>query len=739
MRIILAVSLFLLFGLTPLLTSAQQSSQVSGTVVDPDHAAVAHANVRLLSADGRQIAETLTDNQGYFTFRESCPGHCLVEVHQLGFRLQKQSAAEQPVVLQVAPIQERVVITANRTETPTSEVGADITVIGSKEIEEQQPLLLTEVLQNTPGLAVVRSGGLGSNASVFARGGDSDHNKVLLDGIPINEPGGFWDFGNLAADDLDRIEIVRGPQSALFGSDAMASTIQLFSRRGTEEGARPHFRFNFDAGKYNTLHGGAAISGLTNQVDYDLSWDQLRTDNQDPNNAFRDSTASANLGWNPDERNHFRLILRGDSSLVGTSGQTAFGRPDLDSFFRRGEGFGGGSWHQQSSSSWDQRATYTFSRSRQVSRDLGLDPPFTPSFDGHVAPFEFFDFATNFLNDTRRHHLDYQSDLRLGSPIDAWGRHAVTFAFDWDREQGTIGDRDSTDPFTHAVRDNFGGTFQDQLVLRRLFLAAGMRVEHNGSFGFAVVPRGSAAYFLRQGSGFFGATKLKFNFGLGIKEPSFTQSFSRVPAFLGNPNLRPERVRAFDFGVDQRLWNEHAKLEVNWFDNRFRDLIEFETISFNPFTGSFININETKAQGAELVAEIAPRAGLRFTAEYTYLNGRIVKSNIPTDPVFGQGQQLLRRPRHSGSVGVSWNWRHLTVTSNALYVGRRVDSDFLGLIPPLTSDDPYTNWRLAWVYRFSKHVSYTGEFNNMLDQKYMEALGFPALRFTYRTGARFEF
>jgi vitamin B12 transporter len=247
------------------------------------------------------------------------------------------------------------------------------------------------------------------------------------------------------------------------------------------------------------------------------------------------------------------------------------------------------------------------------------------------------------------------------------------------------------------------------------------------------------AYLLRQSSGDFGATKLKFNFGLAFKEPTLVELFSPDPFFMGNPRLRPERNRSFDFGVEQRILNDRAKVEVNWFENRFRDLVEFNVTDPATFAGSFLNVNAAKSNGAEVILETAPKAGLKLTAAYTYLNTLITQSSTPTDPVFGVGQALLRRPRHSGSLGAIWNWRKLTASPTLTYVGRRVDSDFEGLVPPLTSDPSYTRWDLACTYRFSKKFAYTGAITNALNRSYMESLGFPALPIAFRMGGRFTF
>jgi outer membrane cobalamin receptor len=277
------------------------------------------------------------------------------------------------------------------------------------------------------------------------------------------------------------------------------------------------------------------------------------------------------------------------------------------------------------------------------------------------------------------------------------------------------------------------------MIWGRLVLTNGLRVEQNDSFGKTVVPRTSASYLLRPLGQVFGATKLKFNFGLGIKEPTLTQSFSPSPFFGGNPNLRPERARSFDYGVEQRFWGDRAKLELNGFTNLYRELIAFEAISFVPFQGTFFNLAQSRADGAEVIFEVAPRQGLRLGGNYTFLQGVIERSSQPDDPVFRQGQELFRRPKHSGSLFAAWDFKQLTLTSNTLFVGRRVDSDFSSLFPPLISSPGYTKWDIGCNYRSRHRLTYFGIFENVLNQRYMEALGFPALRASYRAGARVVF
>lgn len=723
--------------------AAQASQQtISGIVLDQTQAAVPRAWVRLLDPSNQEVARTLTDDQGRFRFEGLRAAHYSIEVGLTGFETQTQIASpgtEVQVVLRVAPVRESVVVTATRTSAPMEQVGASTTVLSKDEITNRQEQTVEELLPSVPGVTVVRSGGLGALTSVFVRGGNSNYNKVLLDGIPLDQPGGDYDFSNLTLENLDRIEVVRGPQSALFGTDAMASVIQLFARRGQAEDRRPHVSLSAEGGKYKTWHARGGLFGQTRAFDYSLGWSRVSTENQGPNAFFHGTSISANLGYGLGQHTTLRLILRGELSRAGTPGQTAFGSSDRDSFFRRRDGYGGFSIRNETTSFWEQRVTYTFSRSRQVSRDLGTDPPFTPSFEGHTALFPFCDFAFDFINDSRRHHVSYQSDFRTGLLDRPLGRHIFTFAFEWDRELGSLGDRLLPEPPTRAKRDSFGGTFQDQMIWGPASLGYGVRVEDNDSFGRTVIPRGSIAYLVRKSGESFGATKLKFNFGLGVKEPTFVESFSPVPSFKGNPSLGPERARSFDSGVEQRFWRDRGKLELNWYDNRFSDQIAFQTVSETPFVGTFFNVGRSKAKGGEVLIELAPGGGLRGIGSYTYLDSQITASANPGSLTTGVGRPLLRRPRHSGSFELVWSCGGINITSTTLFIGRRADSDFAFLQPPLTSNPGYTKWDLGWSFRSPHRVTYFGVVENVLNQSYMEALGFPALKLTYRAGARLIF
>lgn len=732
--------LALLPAFLPLHASPVSAGTLTGIVLDPNRDPLPRVSVRLLDPAGAEVSRTLTDSHGRFRFDRLATQTYTLTAELVGFETltrNGQPGTRIELVLRLAPVREQVVVTATRTDAPSGQIGASTSVITAEELQNRLVLPVSDALRPMVGTAVVRSGGLGTTTSLFVRGGESDHNKVFLDGIPLNDPGGFFDFTNLMAENIARVEVVRGPQSALFGSDAMASVVQLFSRRGRAETPRPRFSLSIEGGNNDTWQSRAGLTGEAGAFDYSFHWARLSTDNREPNNTFHNTSLSGNLGWALSEDTSLRLILRSELGRVGTPGQTAFGRPDRDAFLRRRDADVALVLRNQTASFWEQRLSYAFAQSRQVSRNLIADPAFVPEFDGRQSPFAFFDFLSDFLNHTRRHHLSYQSDWRAGSAARPGGQHLFTFAFEWDRERGAFGDRLFGGVPVQAQRDNFGWVFQHQALWRRLFLTNGVRIEDNNSFGRSVIPRSSLAYFLRHGGGRLGTTKLKFNFGLGIKEPSLLESFNSGSFAFGNPDLAPERTRSFDFGVEQRFWRDRGKLEVNWFDNRFRDLISFEITSFVPFTGTFFNLGRTKAKGAEAVLELVPGRGLRGRASYTFLDSQVTQSGTVFDPVFEEGNRLLRRPKHSGSLQIDWDWRRLTVASTTVFVGRRTDSDFalLGLI----ANPGYTKWDLAWAYRSSYRVTYFGVVENLLNQDYMEALGFPALKLTFRAGARVKF
>ena len=433
---------------------------ITGTVMDLSGGALPRATVRLIDSDGSELGRTLTDAGGVFQFDEAAlhdlPARGVVDRVRAGDHRRGAEHARHHLVAGGGGARKRARL-RDPDRSATSQIGTTTTVITAEDLANRSNLSVGDVLRSVPAVTVVRTGGLGNLTSVFIRGGESNYTKVLLDGIPLNDPGGFFNFGSLTTDHLERIEIVRGPQSALFGSDAMAGVIQLFSASADRLTKPFSVIGSLEAGNFSTWHGGAGVAGHAGTFTYHLEGARLETDNEEPNNAFRHSSVAVNVGGSINERTSVRLIARGSSGRVGTPGQAAFGRPDLDAFGDRRDTLVGASARMRASSRWEQQLFYTFANSRQISSNLVADPPYTPAFDGRTSPFEFFDFLFDSKDDFDRHHLGYQSDWRLGSIARRSGEHIVTAAFEWEHEGGTLDDRLTPDAPSWSVATTSGG------------------------------------------------------------------------------------------------------------------------------------------------------------------------------------------------------------------------------------------------------------------------------------------
>jgi len=709
------------------------SLDVTGSVTDQSGRPLPRAIVQVVAADGSTAASTFTDPDGAFHIANA-PDGCRLQASLTGFTTATApcSASAVTLALSVAPLAEHVVVSATRTEAPSGQVGAALTVFDNTEIERRQQPLVSDLLRDAPGAVVARTGAPGGLTSLFVRGGESTYTKVLLDGVPLNDPGGAFDLSNITSQNLDRIEFVRGANSALYGSDAMTGVVQLFTKRGAT--AKPAYYFSIEGGSFSTARASAGVAAKAGRADYSLDVAGYSTDNDVPNNQFRNTTVSGSAGTALAQDASLRFIGRIEDGRAGTPGQTAFGRPDLDAYYKRLDGVWGVSF-DQSLGAFHQRATYGLNIQHQQSTDLLADPPYTPSFDGHTSPFEFDDFTFDSRTNLTRHRASYQAD-------ETWttahaGTHVDTALVDWDGERATLVDA-LANTSDRESRDNVGVSLQHQALWSQAFVTAGVRFEHNASFGNAIVPRVSAAAYLRKSTGTIGSTRVHATAGSGIKEPNFTQSFSTSPFFLGNPDLKPERSRSFDAGVEQRLAGDRARVDVTWFDNRYKDIIGLQIIDPAAFTSQYFNIGLTTAKGAELSGDVALVRGLRAKAGYTYLDSNILQSTS-TSPVFQPGNEAFRRPKHSGFVDLGWVDPHGTIDLTGTFVGRRVDSDFSSLEPAITSNDGHALWDLRASVRVTRRVSLTGALDNLTDRHYMEPLGYPALGRAVRGGIRVRF
>lgn len=716
------------------------AADLTGQVVDQEGRALPRAYVRLLSesqSDAASITDVFADDVG--GFRLPAAAGCRVEASLAGFRTTTvpcPASGTLRIELQVGLIEETVVVTATRTGVPSSQLGTSSTTFTAADMARRQAPRVSDLLRSTPGAMVLQTGGPGGVTGLFVRGGESNYNTVLVDGIPVNEPGGTFNFNTLTTENVERLEIVRGANSVLFGSDAMSSVVQLFTTRGTGRAtSAPAVTAQLDGGSYGTSHASASAAGAAGRLDYSVGAARFSTDNRVPNGGFDNTTVSANVGTSVGSNATLRGIMRAELGSSGAPGQTAYGRPDLDASYDHRDVIGGVTFEQQVTRAFRQRATYSLSASRQASTNLLEDAPYTPSYEGRVSPFEWYDFTFDSRTTLRRHYASYQGDWHVVNGGQR-GDQRVTVLADWNGERAQLDNRMSGER-NSASRDNVGAAVQHQMLWRRLATAVGARVERNQNFGTAVVPRGSAVLVLHEGTGRIGSTRLRAAAGLGIKEPTVLQSFSTSPYFLGNPDLQPERSRALEAGVEQRFAGDRAEFDATWFDNRYRNIIGLR--STGGYNSEYFNIGLTRARGAELGAELAPHPSLRVRAGYTFVDSAVVESTSQFSPVFAVGQWAFRRPRHSGFVQAAWTWQRVSADVIGTSIGRFVDSDFSSLEPAILENPGRTTWDARASFRVTSKVSGILAIDNLTNRDYQEPLGYYALQRAVRAGVRVAF
>ena len=767
-RIAIVFIATLVFGvLTP--ASATAPGQVEGTVTDPSGASVVDARVALVRVAG-MVLRTRTDSNGHFIFPDVAEGDYSLIVEAQGLSQREKTTvtvgsgatASSVVKLEMAAISDRLVVSATRTETLSSELAGSVSTITSDELQRANQSLLSEALRSTPGLAVLQTGGRGGLTSVFVRGGESDYNKVLIDGVPVNAAGGAFDFSALTPENVDRVEIVRGPGSALFGSDAMTSVIQVVTRRGST--SIPELELSGEGGSFDYHRETARLSGLTRWFDYSTSFGFQTTDGRFRNSDYTNRSASANVGFRLSPNADLRVTSRWNNNSLGVPGATAVLFSDPDQRQKHRDLALAGAFNLRTTSRWQQIARFIYSEADTNSFDpvaQDLNQPSTPP----LPPGAFGDdFAFSFREHQKRAGFQYQTIAALGS------NNLMTGGVDFDHEAA-----DFASDFSRSspTRNNLGLYLQDQVSWRdRLFVTGGMRLERNSGslpddfravlrsldsnaptgdvgFGYSLNPKVAASVVARphREQDVLGATRFRASLGRGIKESHLDEAFSPSPFFLGNPALDPERATSFDLGAQQEFLGRRGSLEVTYFDNRFRDLIvfRFDPATFGPIRlpdgrlTNFINLDRASARGVEVAGAAHPLRQLRLWASYTFLRSRVERAGNGLEPEVGLA--LLRRPRNSGAFEVSWVEERFDIRLGGVAVGERRDID------PISGarfnpagravfNDGYVKLNAAGSWLITRRLAAFARIENLLNREYQEVLGFPAYRLNFLAGLR---
>ena len=571
-----------------------------------------------------------------------------------------------------------VVVTATRVPTPADAVTAAVTVISGASLRERGIRTVGDALRETLGVTVVETSGPGSQTSLFLRGGESDYVKVLLDGVPLNQPGGAYTFAHLTTDDVERIEIVRGPVSVLYGSDAVAGVVQIFTRTGLG-GSMPRVDAEVGAGSHGTSRVGGTITGGTARFGYSLGFSRFATDGLFPvNNDYRNSTITARVRMAPDARTDAAVTVRHSDAAFHYPTDGAGRIVDGNQFATdRGPAVAVDIGRRLSrrvearvligTTETDSRVdddpdapgdtTLIFhSRDRVRRRNAGV------SANWQAAPAAMVTVGLA-LEDAQLRHTDACQFYSGGSFFDC---------------SGTPLDRSRT---TRAV-------FVQWLagVGRPLAANVGARLEDNQQFGTFATWRAGAAWRLDE------ATRLRAAVGTGFKEPTLFEAYA-TGFVIGNPNLRPERTFTWEGGIEHTVPGTNLSLAVTYFDQHFRDLVVYDFTR----TPNYVNIAAAQATGAEVALNWIVRSGVVASLAYTYLETRVLDGG--GDPTFEAGKRLIRRPANAATLRLtSALGRRGTATLGVRFVGDRDDLDFSTFPSARVTLHPYTRVQAAVQY-----------------------------------------
>ncbi len=717
-------SLAVVTGLMVLVAVAS-AAELKIKVVDPRSAAVARARVELYVKDtATPVAIETTLPDGSVSFHSAPSVSYWLRVLAPGFAeqiSQVSSAAEEPVTVQlrIAAAAQTVVVTATRSLVPSQSANASVAALSGAQLEVMQPVAANEALRFLPGAVIDTQGRRGGLASLFVRGGDSRYNKTLVDGVPIDEPGGTFDFGVVPLAETDRLEFVRGAQSTLYGSDAMTSVVQTWTRSGST--AVPELRFGADGGNFATAHGYLSLAGAHKSVDYNLFGDQFYTDGQGINDEYSNSLEGANLGVRLNDAVGLRVRVRHSNAFTGVQGEWNFNGaalmpPDSDQWQRQNNLLGSVELTLAGPSRWQQRFTgYEYSHQRT-------------NVDSVNDPGRLFDTPFHSIADINRAGFEYQGDYVERS----WAR--TTVGYEFEDENGFVGDLNFG--VFHGLRLNHALYAQQMLNLGRVSVVAGARFVHNETFGNKGVPRVALSLLALKGGEIFSGTRLRFSYATGVKEARFDEAFASGPTIIPNPNLKAEENRAFEAGFEQSLRGGKYSLTALYYNNLFRNQIDFAILDFTTFTGQYENIDKSIAHGAEVELHGRPLSHLSIDAAYNYTATQILEQPFAFDNLHQPGQPLLRRPKHSGSLLLTYLARRWGANLGGSFLGRRPDSDFLGF--NIDHAAGYARVDVGGWYAVTSRITGYLNIENALNKQYQEVVGYPALGANFRAGVRFR-
>jgi vitamin B12 transporter len=723
-------------------TALCPAASIRGVVTDASGSKVTGATVTLLG-NGKPVATAVSTADGSFQILTGSTGRFFLVVSAKSFRQIETPTfyagsldnIERNVVLEPEWVRESIVVTATGTPTPQPQTSAATNVLGPLDLALRDDFV--SALRLMPGTFVVQAGQRGAEATLFVRGGDSDDNKVLVDGVSAGDLGGQFDFGTLATTAVERAEVYRGPDSDLYGADAESSVVSFTTPRGTT--SFPSLLFNGDAGNFQTSHEELELAGAHNKLDYLGAFSWFQTVNDLLNDEFHVATAAANLGWQPS----------GTTQIRGTVhyGVDATGVPNAWDFYHVADQatekdqniFASASIDNQTTASLHQSVRYGLTRKREQynlwsQSGNGTFDAFGDSFgdsvtitgaNGYsVSGQALLDFAGIYPQGhqivSNRDQVLYEGDYSFTPHVTGM----IGFHYEDERGADPNGSEAAVEWTNYDYLASVHGDFKN-----RVFYTLGGSLERYSSFGTQTSPRaGVTGYVMRPRKGIFSGTRLLFNFGEAVREPALTDQFYSLYNFLltngGQSTIQELHItplsapqdRTYEGGVEQTFFSERLLFRTSFFHNEFGRQIEYVGLDLVPellpgLTASEQNALEQtlQADGAyelSINSEAYRALGVETTVEggigkyifmrggYTYLDAVVQRSFTNDDvallgpvPTFNgipigedsplQGARPFRRPPHTGFLSASYSANRLTGVLTGAFTSRSDDSDFL--------------------------------------------------------------
>ncbi len=600
---------------------------------------------------------------------------------------------------------EKIIVTGSHTPITTEEIGSSYTVITEEDIERRQSVFVSDLLRDVPGFAVSRSGAVGSQVQVRVRGAEANQLLVLIDGVEANDIAGGdeFNFAHLVTNNIERIEIIRGSQSALYGSDALAGVVNIITKKGIGAATLSTY---VEGGSFGTSHAGAGISGSGKIYQFSLQGSYLKTDginiasSGDEEDGYKNGTISFSAAVNPLESLKFDISGRHTDAQNDTDIQSATSvfivdashESEISQDYLRGQATFG---------FFDQAWEHTLGTAiTNTDNDFLEDGSETNNSQGKKLRF---DYKTNLYFDT-------------AGPADA--AHALTFGIDHEKDFFKQEDSKFRGLSNQERRAKTTGIFAGHHVnlWERLFLSIGVRHDDNSDFKNATTHRSTIAYRVLDWD-----SKVHASYGTGIKRPTFVDRFGFFPGplhFIGNPDIKSEKSKGWDFGIEKSLSNGRVNIGMTYFRARLEDEIVLTGFPLTSDNSDAIS----KRQGIEINTSTDLTENLFISAAYTWLDA--------TQPnTLDRQIKEVRRPEHTANINLHYNFpnNRANANLNVSFTDNQIDTVFLPVAPftrTRVSLSGYTLINLAGSYKITDKFSLYGRINNLLDKNYQDVFSF---------------